>query len=67
MTGLGAPGGSTEGGEEEFEELRFNWESQFVKFSLEVGDLLPGLVQRSPKLTALRTKGHRDRGRLPHV
>ena len=26
MTGLGAPGGSTEGGEEEFEELRFSWD-----------------------------------------
>src|SRR5271157_4300340 len=26
MTGLGAPGGSTEGGEEEFDELRFSWE-----------------------------------------
>src|ERR1700678_954242 len=26
MTGLGAPGGSTEGGEGEFDELRFNWE-----------------------------------------
>ena len=34
MTGLGAPGGSTEGGEEEFDELRFSWESQFVDFGL---------------------------------
>ena len=27
MTGLGAPGGSTEGGEEEFDELRFSWDA----------------------------------------
>ena len=33
MTGLGAPGGSTEGGEEEFDELRCNWE-QFEDFGL---------------------------------